>query len=122
MGGSVQLENGGTSDGTVGVGGSKSVYEQIDGSNNEVKRSSKILVKKHVHDQGKTGSVTVSTIEDEEDEIEQREIADSYAANAKVVYKMMEAKGLLKRKLAQQAAIEDQHKKYKGTLIDNLFK
>ena len=45
-----------------------------------------------------------------------------YAANAKVVYRMMEAKGMLKRKLAEQAAIEDQHKKYKGTLIDNLFK
>ena len=49
-------------------------------------------------------------------------VRSRYAANAKVVYRMMEAKGLLKRKMAQQAAIEDQHKKYKGTLIDNLFK
>lgn len=100
----------------------RSVYDQIDNNEAAKNRSSKILVKKHVHDKGKTGSVTVSTIEDEEDEIEQREIADSYAANAKVVYRMMESKGLLKRKMAEQAAIEDQHKKYKGTLIDNLFK
>ena len=63
----------------AGVGGitKRSVYDQIDKDEAARKRSSKVLVKKHVHDKGKTGSVTVSTIEDEEDEIEQREIADS---------------------------------------------
>ncbi len=67
-----------------GGGANKSVYDQLGGEKATARR--KVLVKKHVHDQGKTGSVTVSTIEDEEDEIEQREIADSYAANAKVGY------------------------------------
>ena len=64
---------------SAGVGGitKRSVYDQIDKDEAARKRSSKVLVKKHVHDKGKTGSVTVSTIEDEEDEIEQREIADS---------------------------------------------
>ena len=73
--------------GSVGAG-SKSVYAQLQESEAAAAaaaKRSKVLVKKHVHDQGKTGSVTVSTIEDEEDEIEQREIADSLVVLASLL-------------------------------------
>lgn len=77
-----------------------------------------MFVKKQVKNLGKFSSVTVSTIEDEEDEIEAKEVEDSFAANAKIIEKQLERR---KQKARGGVPEEDESSKAKilkrGTLL-----
>ncbi|PAA70895.1 hypothetical protein BOX15_Mlig015841g3 [Macrostomum lignano] len=79
----------------------------------------KVMLTRRRRDMGKFSSVTVSTIEADQEEVEAREIADSYAANARIVEKQLLRKGVIRKRLVEERNQDAQAKRQaRGTLID----
>lgn len=82
----------------------------------------KVMVKKHTKNMGKFSSVTVSTVDEEEDEIESQEVANSYAKNAKIIETKLQRKSGTKAPAdtteEKQKTTTVPAKKSRGTLLD----
>lgn len=99
--------------GSVVQNGGNAVAQQVTD-----KPKDRILITRHTKNMGKFSSVTVSTIDEEEDEIEAREVADSYANNARIIEKQLERKGMNKRKSQLSSDESSSAKHIRGTLIN----
>lgn len=83
----------------------------------------KVMMRRYTKDIGsKYSTITVSTIDEEEEELEQQEIADSFASNASLVHMQLIKTEDGKRRQAEVKAIEEhiKSKKQRGTLIDRI--
>jgi len=86
-----------------------------DNAKNHTPQPNKVFVKKQVKNLGKFSSVTVSTIEEENDEITEKEIAESFAMNAKIIEKQLERRKQKAKDQAEEEVVKT--KKHRGTLL-----
>ena len=88
----------------------RDIYSQVAQEGLAKKR----MVTKNFRTMGKYSSVTVSTVSDDEDELEDKEIAENYALNAQIINKQLDRKGRKNPGDDMPAA----KKEKRGTLID----
>lgn len=91
--------------------------ETIESARQLHSQQNKVFIKKQTKNMGKFSSVTVSTVEDEEDEIAEKEVCDSFAANAKIIEKQLERRMARKLQNVENGDDATKPKKPRGTLL-----
>ncbi|KAL3118666.1 hypothetical protein niasHT_006494 [Heterodera trifolii] len=81
----------------------------------EEEKSRKVTLTKHVRNHGKVGSVTVSTIGEDEEEVEARELSESYSLNARIVEQQMRRKGMIRKRMIGDEETEEAQGTTSGT-------
>lgn len=100
-------------------GGSTALTASGAGQAGNKKITPRVIIARHHRNTGKYATTTISTVDEEEQEHEAREVADAYSANARVIERTLEMKGVVsKRKIHEQEAEEKKRAKAKGTLFD----
>ncbi|CAF0870359.1 unnamed protein product [Brachionus calyciflorus] len=82
---------------------------------------SKVIKNIRREDKGKNTSVIVSTVEEDDEDIEAREAENCYTENARIIEIQLERKGMNKRKQMEEASRKEYEAKkanVRGTLID----
>merc|ERR1711992_248816 len=88
----------------------KDIYSQV-----AQEQPKKRMVTKNFRTMGKNSCVTVSTVSDDEDELEDKEIAESYALNAQIINKQLDRRGQKRGADESGGAVQGQKR---GTLLD----
>ena len=88
----------------------KDIYSQV-----AQEQPKKRMVTKNFRTMGKNSCVTVSTVSDDEDELEDKEIAESYALNAQIINKQLDRRGQKRGADESGPAVQGQKR---GTLLD----
>ena len=88
----------------------KDIYTQV-----AQEQPKKRMVTKNFRTMGKNSCVTVSTVSDDEDELEDKEIAESYALNAQIINKQLDRRG--QKRGSEESGPSVQTAK-RGTLLD----
>ncbi|CAD5228540.1 unnamed protein product [Bursaphelenchus okinawaensis] len=86
-------------------------------ANNE-ELMTKMVLTKHIRNQGKVGSVTISTVAEEEEDVEQRDALETYTSNARIVEDQMRRRGMVRQRLqGDESTAPEAKKTKKGTLL-----
>ncbi|RNA00792.1 hypothetical protein BpHYR1_050064 [Brachionus plicatilis] len=94
---------------------SSNVYDHI------TLEPNKVIKNIRREDNGKATNVIVSTVEEDDEDIEAREAENCYTENARIIEIQLERKGMNKRKMMEEASRKEYEAKKantRGTLID----
>ena len=89
----------------------KDIYSQV-----AQEQPKKRMVTKNFRTMGKYSSVTVSTVSDDEDELEDKEVAENYSLNAAIINKQLDRKGM--KRGMEEGGGPSQKTEKRGTLLD----
>ena len=89
----------------------KDIYSQV-----AQEQPKKRMVTKNFRTMGKNSCVTVSTVSDDEDELEDKEIAESYALNAQIINKQLDRRG--QKRGSEESGGPSVQTAKRGTLLD----
>lgn len=84
--------------------------------NKEIDRAKEFVVSKQTTDRGKTATTTVSTIEKDEQDVEQHQILESYHKNIAIMKNELSKRGAIKRKMVGEEQDEEMMNRLEQTV------